>query len=159
MRVTQDEEVAVDPDFRQHLDHVRAIRAGLGESMHALEDALALPLGLDIWGRRVRAALTELAHDVDEHVSVTEQPGGLYPSLAATAPRLAHVIDAQLEDHRHLLSEVKRLLQARDEGVSRAALGQHRDEITALLGRLVKHRQRGSDLIYEAYEVDIGGQG
>ena len=29
---------------------------------------------------------------------------------------------------------------------------------TALLGRLVRHRQRGSDLVFEAYEVDIGGE-
>ena len=29
---------------------------------------------------------------------------------------------------------------------------------TALLGRLVRHRQRGSDLVFEAYEFDIGGE-
>jgi hypothetical protein len=28
----------------------------------------------------------------------------------------------------------------------------------ALLGLLVRHRQRGSDLVYEAYELDIGGE-
>jgi len=29
---------------------------------------------------------------------------------------------------------------------------------TALLARLARHRQRGADLIHEAYEVDIGGE-
>ena len=29
---------------------------------------------------------------------------------------------------------------------------------TALLGRLVRHRQRGSDLVFEAYQFDIGGE-
>jgi hypothetical protein len=29
---------------------------------------------------------------------------------------------------------------------------------TLLLGRLVRHRQRGSDLVFEAYEFDIGGE-
>ena len=29
--------------------------------------------------------------------------------------------------------------------------------MTRLLGRLVRHRQRGSDLLYEAWAVDIGG--
>jgi hypothetical protein len=33
-----------------------------------------------------------------------------------------------------------------------------RDRGTALLGRLLRHRQRGSDLIYQAYTVDIGGE-
>jgi hypothetical protein len=29
---------------------------------------------------------------------------------------------------------------------------------TALLDRLVRHRQHGADLIHEAYQVDIGGE-
>jgi hypothetical protein len=29
---------------------------------------------------------------------------------------------------------------------------------TTLLGLLVSHRQRGSDLLYEAYEFDVGGE-
>ena len=29
---------------------------------------------------------------------------------------------------------------------------------TTLLGLLVRHRQRGSDLVYEAYEFDVGGE-
>lgn len=149
----------MDDSFEEYLAKVRAHRGTLGESMRALEYALALPLGMAVWGRRVRAALTELAHDVEVHVELTEEPGGLYPSLAATAPRLASGIDAQLEDHRFFVADVERLLQARDDGIARSDLGAHREEITALLGRLVKHRQRGSDLIYEAYEVDIGGQG
>jgi len=26
-----------------------------------------------------------------------------------------------------------------------------------LLGHMVRHRQRGADLIYEAYQTDVGG--
>ncbi len=149
----------MDEDFRTHLEHVTAARAELGDSMRALQDALALPLGLPVWGRRVRAALTELAHDLREHVELTESPGGLYADIGATAPRLATGVDAQLADHVFFVDEVERLLQERDDGIPRAGLGQHREELTALLWRLVTHRQRGSDLIYEAYEVDIGGSG
>jgi hypothetical protein len=29
---------------------------------------------------------------------------------------------------------------------------------TTLLGALVRHRQRGADLVFEAYQVDIGGE-
>ena len=32
-----------------------------------------------------------------------------------------------------------------------------RAELTALLVALARHRQRGADLVYEAYAVDIGG--
>ncbi len=33
-----------------------------------------------------------------------------------------------------------------------------RDLGTALISVLLRHRQRGSDLVFEAYEVDIGGE-
>ena len=33
-----------------------------------------------------------------------------------------------------------------------------RDLGPALLGRLVRHRQRGSDLMFDAYDYDIGGE-
>ncbi len=32
-----------------------------------------------------------------------------------------------------------------------------REEATALMGQLVRHRQAGADLVFEAYEVDLGG--
>ena len=38
----------MDEDFRTHLEHVTAARAELGDSMRALQDALALPLGLPV---------------------------------------------------------------------------------------------------------------
>jgi hypothetical protein len=33
-----------------------------------------------------------------------------------------------------------------------------RDLGTTLLGHLARHRQRGADLVYEAYQADIGGE-
>ena len=36
-------------------------------------------------------------------------------------------------------------------------LGALREDLTGLIGALVRHRQRGSDLVYEAFEVDLGG--
>jgi hypothetical protein len=32
-----------------------------------------------------------------------------------------------------------------------------RDDVQRLLGEIVRHRQHGADLVYEAYHVDIGG--
>ena len=138
-----------------------AHRAELGESMAALDAALALPVGLGAtWRRRVRAALTELAHDVRDHVALTEAEGGLYADIGATAPRLTHGVEVQRAEHRAVLAEVERLLDERDEGMPGGdAVAAHRESATRLLEVLVRHRQRGSDLIYEAYAVDIGGSG
>ena len=34
-----------------------------------------------------------------------------------------------------------------------------RDDVQRLMGRIVRHRQHGSDLVWEAYAIDIGGAG
>ena len=151
----------MDDSYSLYLDRLRAHRAELGESMAALDAALALPVGLGpTWRRRVRAALTELAHDLRDHVSLTEAEGGLYADIGVTAPRLSHGVGVQLAEHREVLAEVERLLEERDEGMpGEDAVAAHREAATRLLDRLVRHRQRGSDLIYEAYAVDIGGSG
>ena len=65
-------------EFSTYLERVRAHRGELGEAMRALDDALALPVGLGaLWRRRVRAALTELEPDLRDHGEVPDAPGGL----------------------------------------------------------------------------------
>ncbi len=34
-----------------------------------------------------------------------------------------------------------------------------RDDIQRLLGKIIHHRQHGADLMWEAYNLDIGGTG
>ncbi|MEO5608217.1 MAG: hypothetical protein ABIQ61_06955 [Ornithinibacter sp.] len=149
----------MDETFAAYLEQVRAHRSELGEAMRALDEATSLPVGRgQLWRRRVRAALTELAHDLRDHVALTEAEGGLYADIGVTSPRLTHAVEQQRQDHRWFLEEVERLLTERDEGLTdEGALAAHREAATSLVGRLVRHRQRGSDLIYEAYAVDIGG--
>ncbi len=151
----------VDETFPAYLEQARRQRAELGESMAALEAALTLPAGVGpVWRRRVRAALTELCHDLRDHAELTEADGGFYADIGVTAPRLTYGVEVQLTEHTQALAEVERLLAERDEGLSDdQAVEAHREACIQLLGRLVRHRQRTSDLIYEAYAVDIGGSG
>lgn len=151
----------MDESVTTHLERVRAQRAELGEAMAALDDALSNPIGLGgVWRGRVRAALTELAHDMRDHMTLTEAPDGLYADLRERAPRLSREVDTQVTEHAELLAEIDRLLAERDEGItSREAVHAHREAATVLLGRLARHRQRASDLVFEAYDVDLGGSG
>ena len=151
----------MDETIPTHLEQARQQRAELGESMAALEAALTLPAGAGpVWRRRVRAALTELSHDLRDHAELTEQDGGFYADIGLTAPRLTHGVETQLGEHAEALAEVERLLAERDEGLrDPEAVEAHREACIQLLGRLVRHRQRTADLIYEAYAVDIGGSG
>jgi hypothetical protein len=147
----------MDAEFAAYLDRVRAHRAELRDSIAAVDDALAAPVSLEgAWLERVHAALTELSGDFAEHVALTEGEGGLYASVRASSPRLAGAARRLVDEHRrhaaHLDSLLARLGQASTEDP--LAL---REEVTDLLGQLVRHRQRGSDLVYEAWEVDVGG--
>ena len=151
----------MEPEFAAYLDKLKAHRAELGESMAALDTALAVPLGMGaLWRQRVRTALVELAHDLRDHRSLTEEPGGIYGDAVARAPRLASIAKVQVAEHLSFVEVVEQLLGELDAGLEDAeAVARHRETATALVGRIIRHRQRGADLIYEAYDVDIGGSG
>ena len=48
-------------------------------------------------------------------------------------------------------------LRARLADADDVSIEETRDEIQRVLGRLVKHRQHGADLLWEAYNLDTGG--
>ena len=119
----------MDETYAAYLDRVRAQRAELGESMGALEAALDLPVGLGpAWRGRVRAALTELAHDLRDHVELTESAGGFYDDILPKAPRLSRAVEAPKAEHASLLVEVERLavLPEAEGAQQRRTQGGHR---------------------------------
>ena len=148
----------MDADIAMYLEKVKERRSELGESMAALQGVLDAPAGDDgHWRELARAAAAEVRDDLHEHIEVTEAPGGLYDSLREEAARLAGPL-------RHLQAEHPDLVRLADELVE--TLGQPAADRAAgtvlvkeLLRRLSHHRQRGGDLIFEAYEVDVGGTG
>jgi hypothetical protein len=147
-------------DLAAHLERVRAHRAELRDSVAAVDLALEAPIARGgMWRERVRAALAELAHDFDDHVALTETPGGIYDRARRSAPRLSGRIDRLLAEHRDLREAIGGYLAVLEHGGTMADLPVFREELTTLIGRLVRHRQRGGDLVYEAYDVDLGGQG
>jgi hypothetical protein len=144
---------------RELLDELRRRRAELRESMTAVERALAAPAaaGPDGWAERVLAAVVELSGDLREHVTITEGPDGLYRELAQHAPRLAGPVAALTREHEDVIGRLEVLVTALEvEG------GPDVDRIrrigTELLAVLMHHRQRGADLVFEAYDADIGGE-
>lgn len=145
---------------RQFLEELRRHRAELRESMSALEDALAAAATADgsRWAHRVEAALVEMSGDFRAHIEITEGDQGLYLELLRSSPRLAGAVDDLTRDHLLIGGQIDKLLTrvtGQDDSVD---VDGFRSTGTALLGRLVRHRQRGSDLVFEAYEFDIGGE-
>ena len=141
------------------LEALRRQRAELRDSMSALELALAGPASSDPkrWTERVQVALVEMSADFREHIDVTEGPAGLYVDVLAAAPRLAGAVSHLTREHTQI-SELVGDLLVRVRTPDGADTAKVREVGTTLLGVLVRHRQRGSDLVYEAYELDIGGE-
>jgi hypothetical protein len=149
---------AAEPVSTPTLDEVMRRRADLYQAILALEQAAARPaVGReDEWMGGVVDALAELEREIDDHIEITERPDGLYAEIAETAPRLTHRVDLLRGEHpemRRSASALKERLQAEyTPGVEET-----RDEVQRILGRIVKHRQHGADLLWEAYSVDTGG--
>jgi hypothetical protein len=144
---------------RTELDAVRVRRAELRETLNLMEAALAAPARgrAVIWGEAVHASLVMLADDFGAHVEVTEGPTGLHQSILAGDLRLANAVDALTAEHAQLAAEIAGLVVDSEAPVTEDDVDDLRERATSLLGHMVRHRQRGADLIYEAYETDIGG--
>ena len=157
----EDQPPVVTPaDLARHLERVRRHRSELRESVAAVDLALEAPIARGgMWRERVRAALAELAHDFDDHVALTESPGGIYDRARHNAPRLAGRVTRLLAEHQDLREAIHGYLAVLEHGGTMADLPVFREELTVLVGRLVRHRQKGGDLVYEAYDVDLGGSG
>lgn len=142
------------------VDVLRQRRAELRESIGALELALARPTSADQahWAERVHVALVELSADFREHVAVTEGPAGLYRELRRTAPRLSGAVARLTREHAVITRLLDDVLNSANTATTAEDVDNVRDLGTTLLGILVRHRQRGSDLVYEAFEIDIGGE-
>jgi hypothetical protein len=142
------------------VDELRRRRAELRESMSALELALASPApeGQARWAERVHVALVELAADFREHIDFTEGREGLYGDLIQAAPRLSGGVARLTREHGLIRGLLDDLLEYVSTPGANHGVDNVRDLGTELLGTLLRHRQRGSDLVYEAFQVDIGGE-
>jgi hypothetical protein len=150
----------VDAEFATYLERVRAHRAELRDSVAAVDEALASPIARGgAWRERVRAALAELSHDFRDHVELTERPGGLYESVRRGDPRLSGAVERLAGEHARYTEAIGGYLAVLEHGGTIADLPAFREEVTTLMGQLVRHRQKGADLVYEAYEMDLGGSG
>ena len=145
---------------RTHLDASRVCRESLHLALVGLEDALSTPLGEGArWRLRVAMAVDHAANRVEEHVATSEAGDGLLNQVVSDAPRLSCRTARLRRDHVHLEQQVHGLKVAlseiADDDVAVRGLSV-RDQAMEFLSLLATHRQRGADLFYEAYLVDIG---
>lgn|SRR5438067_1083408 len=93
------------------------------------------------------APAVPLSTAISDHLVATEGEHGLYAEIITADPRLTFAVESLIREHAEL-----RLIMTGD-------LSDLSDtQIIDLAHRLDRHCQRGNDLVYEAYVVDLGGE-
>lgn len=118
-----------------------------------LEAAVSAPVGDTVrWCLGTRRAIDRLALTLADHIEATEASEGLLNEIEHASPWLHARVERLRRDHVELVERMSSVLERchapfRPEEVRPAA--------TDLLGRLVRHRHDGADLLYDAYGLDL----
>lgn len=150
-----------DRDEGSVLDHALRRRAELHDSTKALIRALeaASPGRQDAWLHRVHECLESLRNDFDEHIATTEGSDGIHAEVLHVQPRLTNHVRRLVDDHALIRDRISAVVALSSRGAAegdRTMVATVRDEATQLAALIGRHRQRSADLVYEAYNTDIG---
>ena len=140
---------------------VRDLQAEARERHQPLKDAAATlreaanSSGGDRFDR-IAATLARVATALEAHIALTEGPEGIHAELLAVAPRLSNDIRLLAKDHAFMecLIETTGFALGDDPPDEETVEG----HVTRLLDRIARHRLHDGQMVYEAYQVDIGGQ-
>jgi hypothetical protein len=137
-------------------------RRTLHEALVGLEFAISSPAAGRIpdWTNLVTKEVTAVRDAWDQHVDTTEKPGGLYEEIVGLSPRLASTIDRLRDEHPDITHAVGQMLSRLEQveiGGLPWPLDDARDDLQRFIGKVIRHRQKGADLVWEAYNLDIGG--
>jgi hypothetical protein len=149
-------------DLTPALQQAGQRRKTLHDSLVHLEEALSSPAAgrTADWTGIVVKEMHEVAAAFEQHIVVTEQPDGLYDEILERAPRLAGNVRRLREEHPEITEGIAHMISKLEHvqiGPDTWPVDQARDDLQRFIGSVIKHRQRGADLVWEAYNVDIGG--
>ncbi|MGZ8630915.1 MAG: hypothetical protein ACXWZF_08095 [Actinomycetota bacterium] len=154
------------PDERDELtpalSEAKARRATLHDALVHLEVAISSPAAGRIpeWTALVTKEMVGVRDAFDQHVLVTEKPGGLYDEVITRAPRLDGTVRRLKDEHPDIAEKIGEMLERLEKatiGGPEWPLDDARDDLQRFIGTVIRHRQKGADLVWEAYNVDIGG--
>ena len=129
-------------------------RVRLKSAVSSVERAAAAPSAKQGWRDELINQLEDLRIALDQHVDEVEGESGLLAELIQVAPRLVNKIDRVRDEHPGLVAQVAAAILSVKESDS----PEHtRATVLDALVAIAQHRQKGADLVYEGYSVDIGG--
>ena len=131
-------------------------RIEVGSALARLEDALARPVGTPHeWRHRVDLALDDLLIVGRVQIAALLAEGGPLDDVVGSVPRLVDAVGRLRQGLPTIEAETETLQKELGE----LDPPEIRRRLLPLMGRVVGHRQRVADVIWEAYNVDLGGPG
>ena len=149
-------------DITPALSEAKRRRATLHDALVHLEIAISSPAAGRIaeWTALVTKEMIGVRDAFDQHVLVTDKPDGLYEEIIMRAPRLDGTVRRLKDEHPDIAEKVGQMVQRLESatiGGPEWPLDDARDDLQRFIGTVIRHRQKGADLVWEAYNVDIGG--
>ncbi len=132
-------------------------RSQLGRAMQQVELAAAAPAAKQSWMNDLQQSFQQLEIAFTSHVDDVQAPGGLLERIVDRAPRLQRVVERTREDHAAVARSIAETVELMNSDEADGDRDDMRDATMAVLLALARHRQKGADLIYDAYDIDIGG--
>ena len=147
----------VQEQNREVLDAVRVRRDALYDTVISLERALAAPTSgrLDDWCAVLHNRVQNVRSVLQTHVQETESDGGFFDDVRERAPQLMRSAELLQAEHTPLLAatdDLERSIGAAAEPADAVAV---RAAGLDLIHRVLEHRHKGAELVYDAYSVDI----
>lgn len=136
------------------LEAARRRRGAMKEAISRTEAAASAPTADPGWHTGLLAELQKLQLALSAHVNEVEGNDGLLNQLRTDAPRLVNKIQNMRDEHPRITQDLAQVIVETQGFAEPETLRTH---VVEVLLALVRHRQQGSDLVYEGYSVDIGG--
>jgi hypothetical protein len=137
-----------------NLERARLRRGELRRAMEHMETTIARPASAEGWARNVELAARQLMVALFKHVKDVESGEGLLAEIVRQAPRLGSEAETMKEEHQALIESTRGLRAILNAQGGPDAM-ELRTAVLTILGELALHRQHGSDLVYDAYNIDI----
>lgn len=149
------------PDRNETILSAREIRKALLAATTGVEDAAQSPVGAGTWRDEMLVALGDLRGAFRHHLNSADADGGIIEAVVEDAPRLSGPAAMLQAEHPVIQGQIETLIEAVESAhvpTTHAEAEAIRELVLQLLVALSRHRQHGSDLVWQAYAVDIGGQ-
>ncbi len=131
-------------------------RRGLRSATTALEAVVQGPTSdAQAWGKAVLPALGDVRRAWVHHTEFTESADGLFAEIIEQAPRLMHAVRNLEAEHHTVLAAIGDCENATLDAAQGSGTDSATTQIMDLLAAIARHRDRGAELVYDAYTVDI----